>query len=129
MSKIYFIIRIRNHVLWCKYKIKKTLKNRINLYHRKLRIPDVFFLLIWNKTAKITRFISKKQNTLRVTLHLTNYVASSFPVTCQFFNSCLIDQLLRIQIMIDFIIEKDIFLRIQDIITNMVHFVFQLSFL
>ena len=45
-----------------------------------------------------------------------------------FSRSLLIDLLPRIHVMIDFSIEKEIFLRIQDTSLNMVHLVFQLLF-
>ena len=94
--------------------------------------------MIRNKTALINHFISKRQNALRVMLYLTYFwcyivhsfsfinhvmlhrasleVANSFRLC--FSRLCLINRLPRIHIMIDIIIEKVIFLRIQDIVTE-----------
>ena len=105
-----------------------------------------FFFLIRNKTAKVTYFISKRQNAQRVRLYLTYfwcYIFHNFSLLitlcielhCNliilrhcFSRSLLIDLLPRIHVMIDFSIEKEIFLRIQDTSLNMVHLVFQLLF-
>ena len=112
----------------------------------KYKNSETFFFFIRNKTAKVTYFISKRQNAQRVRLYLTYfwcYIFHNFSLLitlcielhCNliilrhcFSRSLLIDLLPRIHVMIDFSIEKEIFLRIQDTSLNMVHLVFQQLF-
>ena len=64
------------------YKVQKQIQKQSQTIFKTTWHSGIFILLIWNKVAKITYFISKRQNVLRVKLYLKYFgvILFTFPL-------------------------------------------------